>query len=127
MSATPPPPPPAVIGSGKPHTVALKPGSNVATRETARPRDDDPSPGLTARLMATLRRGEEASAARRGVPPPEAVAVAPAPEETSADTPATTASGLSAAIQQRIAQLRQRNETVRGEIDRLPPAGRRAR
>lgn len=127
MSATPPPPPPAVIGSGKPHTVALKPGSNMATRETARPRDDDPSPGLTARLMATLRRGEEASASKRGAAPPDTVAIAPAPEETSADTSAETASGLSAAIQQRIAQLRQRNEAVRGEIDRLPPKGRRAR
>lgn len=126
MSAT-PPPPPAVIGSGKPHTVALKPGSNVATSETARPRGDDASPGLTARLMATLRRGEEASAAKRGASPSQNVAVAPATEETAADTPATTATGLSAAIQQRIAQLRQRNDAVRGEIDRLPPKGRRAR
>lgn len=128
MSATPtPPPPPAVIGSGKPHTVALKPGSNVAARETARSRDDDPSPGLTARLMATLRRGEEASASRRGAASPDAVLPVPVPDETETTAPDASASGLSTAIRQRIAQLRQRNEAVRADIDRLPPAGRRAR
>ncbi len=128
MSAAPNPPPPAVIGSGKPHTVALKPGSNVATRETARPRDEDPTPGLTARLMATLRRGEDASAQQRGAVPPPAETPVPAP---AADDPAAAsalqAAGLSAAIRQRLAHLRQRNEAVRGDIDGLPPAGRRAR
>ncbi|MEY4653380.1 MAG: hypothetical protein RI884_1961 [Pseudomonadota bacterium] len=127
MSNTPTPPPPAVIGSGKAHTVSLKPGSNVATRETARPRDEDKNPDLTARLMATLRRGEEASAAKRGVAPVETAPQTPTPTDTEADATGASLMGLSAANKQRLAQLRQSNEAVRGNFDRLPTAGRRAR
>ncbi len=126
MSA-PPPPAPSVIGSGKPHTVALKPGSNVAAGQRARKRDDDADAGLTARLMATLR-GDRADSKAPG--PASADPTAPAPlgaTGTPDAEPAGGATGLSSAIQQRIAQLRQRNEAVSGELARLPAAGRRAR
>jgi hypothetical protein len=126
MSAT-PTPPPTVIGSGKPHTVSIKPGSNAAMSETARPRDQDHSPDLTSRLLATLRRGEEASAAKRGTAPQQVAPAKPLPQETSDAPGSAPTSGLSLAIQQRIAQLRQRNEVVGGEIDRLSAAGRRGR
>ncbi len=126
MSAT-PPPPPAVIGSGKPHTVSIKPGTNVATSLKPRKLDDEVAEGLTARLKATLRKGEESSLGRRGA----GEAPEPAPwsaQEGSAETAtAPHPSGLSHAIQQRIAQLRQRNEAVGRELDSLPPAGRRTR
>jgi hypothetical protein len=126
MSAS-PPPPPAVIGSGKPHTVSVKPGTNAATSQKARKPDDDAALDLTARLKATLRRGEEASQARRGTREPEApkpAPIAPGADETGAGA---QASGLSSAIRQRIAQLRERNEVVGQELNSLPPAGRRAR
>lgn len=126
MSAT-PPPPPAVIGSGKPHTVSLKPGSNVATRKTARKPDDDKGNDLTARLMATLRRSEEAGQARKGPPAGETPAPPPASTATADSATASSATGLSSAIQKRIAELRQRNEAVGRELDRLPAAGKRAR
>jgi hypothetical protein len=116
-----------VIGSGKPHTVTVKPGTNVATSQKARKPDDDAAQGLTARLKATLRRSEEASRAREGVKEPEVLAPTPDPldhQEAEADSPGL---GLSSAIRQRIAQLRERNEAVGREMDRLPPAGRRAR
>jgi hypothetical protein len=128
MSAAPnPPPPPTVIGSGKPHTVALKPGSKVATRETARPRDEDPTSGLAARLMAKLRRGEEAAGAKRSTTASETLPPASEPQNTAQASAAAPATGLSDAIRQRLDQLRQRNEAVRSDLDGLPPAGRRAR
>ena len=125
--STPPPPPPAVIGSGTPHTVSVKPGTNMASSKKARKPDDGAAQDLTARLKATLLRGEEASRVRRGGK--DAVAAAPAPVllETQDAEPTPQASGLSNAIRQRIAQLRERNEAVGREIDRLPPAGKRAR
>ncbi len=124
--STPPPPPPAVIGSGKPHTVALKPGSNVAARQTARKRDEGQDNGLTARLLATLRSGEKAAEAAKH-PAPEASTSPAATAPDALDAAATPATGLSSAIQQRIAQLKQRNEAVSSELDRLPAKGKRAR
>lgn len=120
-----PTPPPTVIGSGTPHTVSLKPGSNVATHQTARPRDHDPRAGLAERSMATLRGGQEASRGKHEVPPQSAPRTTPGEASTAAAP--LTAAGLSGVIQQRIAQLRQRNEAVSSELDRLPTAGRRAR
>ncbi|MEY4713428.1 MAG: hypothetical protein RIS88_2878 [Pseudomonadota bacterium] len=120
-----PTPPPAVIGSGMPHTVSLKPGSNVAASQTARPRDEDPHAGLTERSMARLRRGQEAGRGKRQVPPQAAPRATPGEAGTAA-APVTVA-GLGSAVQQRIAQLRQRNEAVSSELDRLSTAGRRAR
>jgi len=118
-----PKPPPAVIGSGKSHTVSLKQGSNVATSPTARKRDDGKGDDLTARLMATLRKGEEASQVRRGKRAAVPLATAtPAVVATEALAPSDPA-GLSTAIQQRIAQLRQRNSEVSAEINRLPASG----
>jgi hypothetical protein len=121
--STDPKPPPAVIGSGKSHTVSLKQGSNVATSPTARKRDEGKGDDLTSRLMATLRKGEEASQNRRGkrstVPP-----ATPTPEVAHTEVLASSdPAGLSSAIQQRIAQLRQRNTEVSAEIDRLPASG----
>jgi hypothetical protein len=116
-----------VIGNGKPHTVTVKPGTNVAASQKARKPDDDAAQDLTARLKATLRRGEEASQARRGVREPDAPKPTPIAQDIDETAPATQASGLSKAIRQRIAQLRERNEAVGREIDRLPPAGKRAR
>lgn len=126
MSA-PPPPPPAVIGSGKPHTVALKPGSNVAARQTARKRDEDPDNGLTARLLATLRSGEKAAEAAKRAASEAPAVPAPADPDGEAASAASPATGLSSAIRQRIAQLKQRNEAVSSELDRLPAKGKRAR
>ena len=126
MSAS-PPPPPAVIGSGKPHTVSVKPGTNAATSQKARKPDDDAALDLTARLKATLRRGEEASQARRGVREADVPKPAPIAQDIDETTPATQAAGLSSAIRQRIAQLRERNEAVGRDLDRLPPVGKRAR
>ncbi len=82
MSA-PTPPPPAVIGSGKPHTVSVKPGTNVASSQKARKPDDEAGQDLTARLKATLRRGEEASQARRGTREPDAPKPAQIAQEPS--------------------------------------------
>lgn len=118
-----PKPPPAVIGSGKSHTVSLKQGSNVATSPTAHKRDDGKGDDLTSRLMATLRKGEEASQVRRGKRPAVLPATpTPAVVATEALTPSDPAQ-LSSAIQQRIAQLRQRNSEVSAEINRLPASG----
>jgi hypothetical protein len=125
--STPPPPPPAVIGSGKPHTVAIKPGTNLASSAKPRKPDDEAGQDLTARLKATLRRGEEVSQVRRGVREADAPKLAPNAQEIEETPPATQAAGLSNAIRQRIAQLRERNEAVGRELDRLPPAGKRAR
>jgi len=125
--STPPPPPPAVIGSGKPHTVAIKPGTNLASSAKPRKPDDEAGQDLTARLKATLRRGEEGSQVRRGVREADAPKLAPIAQEIEETPPATQAAGLSNAIRQRIAQLRERNEAVGRELDRLPPAGKRAR
>ena len=126
MSA-PPSPPPAVIGSGKPHTVSLKPGTNLATSLKPRKPDDAAATGLTARLKATLRRGEEASQARRGISETEAPRPAPIVQDVPEPPSIAAAPGLSNAIRQRIAQLQERNEAVGRELDRLPPAGKRAR
>ncbi len=125
--STPPPPPPAVIGSGKPHTVAIKPGTNLASSAKPRKPDDEAAQDLTARLKATLRRGEEASQARRGVREADTPKPAPIAQDIDETTPATQAAGLSSAIRQRIAQLRERNEAVGRDLDRLPPVGKRAR
>ncbi len=125
--STPPPPPPAVIGSGKPHTVAIKPGTNLATSAKPRKPDDEAAHDLTARLKATLRRGEEASQVRRGVREADAPKPVPIAQDIDETTPTAQAAGLSNAIRQRIAQLRERNEAVGRELDRLPPAGKRTR
>jgi hypothetical protein len=125
--STPPPSPPAVIGSGKPHTVSVAPGTHVASSQKARKPEGGAAQDLTARLKATLLRGEEVSRVRRGVKEPVAPAPASSPLETQEAEPASQASGLSNAIRQRIAQLRERNEAVGRELDRLPPAGKRAR
>ena len=126
MSA-PTPPPPAVIGSGKPHTVSVKPGTNLASSQKARKPDDEAGQDLTARLKATLRRGEEASQARRGTRDPDAPKPAQIAQDIDETPTGTQPAGLSSAIRQRIAQLRERNEAVGQELDRLPPAGQRAR
>ncbi len=125
--STPPPPPPAVIGSGKPHTVSIKPGTNLASSLKPRKPDDEAAEGLTARLKATLRRGEEASQARRGVREADAPKPTPIAQDIDEAAAVTQAAGLSNAIRQRIAQLRERNEAVGRELDRLPPAGKRTR
>lgn len=126
MSAT-PPPPPAVIGSGKPHTVSIKPGTNVATSLKPRKLDDEVAEGLTARLKATLRKGEKASQGRRNANEAPVPTPLSAQEEPAEAATAPQPSGLSLAIQQRIAQLRQRNEAVGHELDSLPASGRRTR
>lgn len=126
MSA-PPPPPPAVIGSGKPHTVSLNPGTNLASSLKPRKPDDEVAEGLTARLKATLRRGEEASQARRGISEPETPRPASIAQDIQEPPSTASAPGLSNATRQRIAQLRERNEAVGREIDRLPPVGKRVR
>lgn len=117
--------PPSIIGSGKPHTVSLPDGSNVATHKTTQKRDPQAQELLTARGMAKSR---AAPAESKTAPKPSRAAarnprkqVAPEPEP---EVPQPPPSLLGDAIIERIAQLRQANNAVRAALDRLPAAAR---
>lgn len=117
---------PPIIGSGKPHTVTLKPGSNVAVSTPPRgPEETGQADG--GRREARLRSGPDPERAARIVTP--ALTPAPARPHRQAAEPAhaPAPAGLSDAVLQRIQQLKQRNNVVGETLAGLPAGGLSAR
>ena len=116
MSEKKPPPQPTIIGSGK--TYKMKPDDPAPVKKPViKPDASKKNSDLTARLMATLRRSDDASKARQAAEP------APAPEPAPEETPTE----LSVAVKKRISNLQERNESVRKAIDSLPVPKTRGR
>ncbi len=113
MSEKQPPPEQTIIGSGKAYT--MKPDAPAPVKKPIiKPDASKKDSGLTARLMATLRRSD--SAGQAAAPAPD---LEPAPEDIPTE--------LSAAVKQRISNLRERNDALRAVIDSLPKPKTRGR
>lgn len=115
---------PQIIGSGKPHSVSIEPGSNSATRKTRRKPDTTAVEVPTLRTQATLEAATPAPKAPRAAAaraPRKGAARLPPPPPAEAPPPPPM---LGDGILRRIAELQQRNEAVRAQLDRLPAAAR---
>jgi len=109
--------PPNIVGTHG-HTVSLPEGGNIATRKTARKPDGAPQ-APAARAKAPARPAAPApKAARSGTAKPAASRKSTAQASTlppDADEPMP----LGESILLRIADLQQRNDAVRAQLDRL--------
>ncbi len=113
---------PSIIGSGKPHTVKLAEGSNVATQRPTR----TASGPLPEDLPLPIREGH---APEPLADPVRKVAQLRSKSDTGADvasraTPRLAAEPLSAPslLFTRIAQLEQRNRSIRAQLERSTDA-----
>lgn len=110
---------PPIIGSGKPHTVSLKPGSNVAVSTPRRGPEDTGTAG-NERRDARLRTQADPARAARPATGDARQAPVRAAAPTTRPAPAQAPAGLSDALLQRIEQLKQRNTVVGQALASLP-------